>query len=82
MDYFIGIDIAKATLQIYIPQEQLNLEFSNTKAGLNKLYKTLTLTYKESFHKLVFVYESTGCYQKSISIQKIIQHLKICGETS
>ncbi len=66
MDHFIGIDVAKATLQVYIPQNQVDLEFANTKAGLNKLYKTLKLSYNESFQKLVFVYESTGCYSRPL----------------
>ena len=66
MDHFIGIDVAKATLQVYIPQDQVDLEFANTKTGLNKLYKTLKLSYKESFQKLVFVYESTGCYSRPL----------------
>jgi transposase len=66
MNHFIGIDVAKATLQVYIPQDQVDLEFANTKSGLNKLYKTLKLIYKESLHKLVFVYESTGCYSRPL----------------
>ena len=66
MNHFIGIDVAKATLQVYIPQDQVDIEFANTKAGLNKLYKVLELSYKESFHKLVFVYESTGCYSRPL----------------
>ena len=28
MDHFIGIDVAKATLQVYIPQGEIDLEFS------------------------------------------------------
>ena len=66
MDHFIGIDVAKATLQVYIPQGEIDLEFSNTKSGLNKLYKTLKINYKESLQELVFVYESTGCYSRPL----------------
>jgi transposase len=66
MNHFIGIDVAKATLQVYIPQNQVDLEFANTKGGLNKLYKTLKSIYKESPEKLIFVYESTGCYSRPL----------------
>jgi transposase len=66
MSHFIGIDVAKATLQVFIPQVQVDLEFANTKTGLNQLYKTLRLSYKESLQELVFVYESTGCYSRPL----------------
>lgn len=66
MNHYIGIDIAKATLQVYIPNGQLDLEFANTKAGLSCLYKTLKQTYKETLHTLVFVYESTGSYSRPL----------------
>ncbi len=66
MDHFIGIDVAKATLQVYIPQGEIDREFSNTKSGLNKFYKTLKVIYKESLQELVFVYESTGCYSRPL----------------
>jgi transposase len=66
MDNYIGIDIAKATLQIYIPKGQLDLEVANTKAGLSHLYKQLKETYKEAFHDLVFIYESTGSYSRPL----------------
>ena len=64
MSHFIGIDVAKATLQVYISQGEIDLEFTNTKSGLNKLYKTLKKIDKESLQDLVFVYESTGCYSR------------------
>ncbi|TXL06436.1 IS110 family transposase [Methylococcaceae bacterium CS1] len=66
MSHFIGIDVAKATLQVYIPQGQVDLEFANTTSGLHKLYKTLKLSYKESLQELVLVYESTGCYSRPL----------------
>ena len=66
MDNYIGIDIAKATLQIYIPKGQLDLEVANTKAGLSHLYKQLNLIYKKEFHNLIFIYESTGSYSRPL----------------
>jgi hypothetical protein len=58
--------IGKYSLQVYIPQGEIDLEFSNTKSGLNKLYKTLKVIYKESLQELVFVYESTRCYSRPL----------------
>ncbi|MBE0472263.1 MAG: transposase [Methyloprofundus sp.] len=75
MSYFIGIDVAKATLQIYIPQGEIDLEFANTKSGLKKLYKTLKASYKELLQDLVFVYESTGCYSRPLEM--FCQEMKI-----
>lgn len=64
MDNYIGIDVAKASLQIYIPRGQLDLEIVNSKTGLNHLCKQLKKIYKEAYHNLVFVYESTGSYSR------------------
>jgi len=66
MNHFIGIDVAKATLQVFIPQGQVDLELANTRAGLNALYKNLKSRYKPSLQNLVFVYEPTGCYSRTL----------------
>jgi transposase len=68
MNNYIGIDVAKATLQIYIPQGKLDLEFSNTKTGLNTLCKKLKQIYKKDYKKIVFVYESTGSYSTPLEL--------------
>jgi len=65
---YIGIDVAKATLQVYIPEGQLDLEFSNTKAGLNNICKKLKNIYKKSFKDIIFVYESTGSYSTPLEL--------------
>jgi len=80
MKHFIGIDVAKATLQVFIPQGQVDLELANTEAGLNALYKQLMLRYKQSRQHLVFVYESTGCYSRALEAfcqQKKIRCFKV-----
>ena len=66
MDNYIGIDVAKATLQIYIPKGQLDLEIVNSKTGLNQFYKQLKQIYQGDHHELVFVYESTGSYSRPL----------------
>lgn len=62
MDNYIGIDVAKSTLQVYIPKNQLNIEIQNTLVELKKLYSKLNKLYKKSLNDIVFIYESTGCY--------------------
>jgi len=41
MNNYIGIDVAKATLQIYIPKNDLDIEIKNTDSGLKSLYSKL-----------------------------------------
>jgi len=62
MDNYIGIDVAKATLQVFIPKNELDLEIENSPDGLKKLYAKLKKQYKNSVNDIVFVYESTGAY--------------------
>ena len=59
---YIGIDVAKATLQIYIPKSDSDIEISNSSEGLKKLYSKLKKQYKKEIKNTVFVYESTGAY--------------------
>jgi len=62
MDNYIGIDVAKATLQVYIPKNDTDVEIKNSVDGLKKLYSKLKKQYKKSIDDIVFVYESTGSY--------------------
>ena len=66
MDNYIGIDIAKATLQIFIPRGRLDLEFENSRTGLNQFYKQLKQIYQGEYQGLIFVYESTGSYSRPL----------------
>lgn len=66
MDNYIGIDVAKATLQIHLPKDQLDFEVANTKAGLIRLHKKLKQVYKEESDKAVWIYESTGSYSRPL----------------
>ena len=62
MDNYIGIDVAKVTLQIYIPKNNLDIEIKNTGSGLKSLYSKLKKQYKKEINNVVFIYESTGAY--------------------
>jgi len=62
MENYIGLDIAKSTLQIYIPLNKMDIELENSPDGLKKLYSKLKKYYKKDIEQIVFVYESTGSY--------------------
>ena len=62
MDNYIGIDVAKVTLQVFIPKNESDVEIENSLDGLKKLYSKLKKQYKRTINDVVFVYESTGIY--------------------
>lgn len=62
MNHFIGIDVSKSTLQIYIPIKDENISIENTKKSLKSLYSKLKKYYKKDSNKLVFIFEPTGTY--------------------
>lgn len=62
MDNYIGIDVAKSTLQVFIPKNSTDIEIENSPDGLKTLYSKLKKQYKKSINDIVFVYESTGAY--------------------
>ena len=62
MENYIGIDVAKSTLQIYIPLNKIDIELKNSPDGLKKLYSKLKKYYKKNIDEIVFIYESTGSY--------------------
>lgn len=76
MDNYIGIDVAKATLQVYIPRNHLNIEITNTQVGLKKLYSKLNKLYKKDLENIVFVYEVTGCYSNILERFSQLNNIK------
>jgi transposase len=62
MNKYIGIDVAKATLQVYIPKSNTDIELENSPQGLKRLYAKLKKQYKDEYQSLIFVYEPTGSY--------------------
>lgn len=62
MENYIGIDIAKATLQVFIPKNDSDIEVANNDKGLKTLYAKLKKQYKKEIESVVFIYESTGSY--------------------
>jgi transposase len=64
---FIGIDVSKSTLQIYIPIKNENISIPNTKKAINSLYSKLKKYYKKESKSLVFVFEPTGSYSSLLT---------------
>jgi transposase len=62
MNKYIGIDVAKTTLQVYIPKINIDLEIENSPKAIKQLYAKLKKQYKEECQDLIFVYEPTGSY--------------------
>lgn len=62
MDNYIGIDISKSSMSVYIPKNDMDIEIENSKEGLKSLYSKLKKQYKSEYKKIVFVYEATGSY--------------------
>ena len=80
MEHYIGIDVAKATLQVFIPKNDLDVEIVNSNNGLKSLYSKLKKLYKKSIDDIVFVYESTGAYStilEHFAQQKNIKCFKV-----
>jgi len=66
MNDYIGIDISKASLQVYIPKGNIDLEIDNTKQGLKKLTSKLKKLYGKTASSLIWIYEPTGSYWTTI----------------
>lgn len=75
MNNYIGIDVAKATLQVYIPKSDLDIEIANSNKGLKTLYSKLKKQYKKEISEIVFIYESTGAY--STILEQFAQEKKV-----
>ena len=74
MNHFIGIDVSKSTLQIYIPIKDENISIENSKKSLKSLYGKLKKYYKKDMEQLVFIFEPTGSYSS------LLKHF--CSEKS
>ena len=62
MFHSIGIDVSKATLQVYIPIKDENISIDNSIKAIKALYSKLKKYYKKESKGLVFVFEPTGTY--------------------
>lgn len=68
MKKYIGIDVAKATLQVHIPINDKDIEIANSDAGIKQLYAKLKKHYKKDVENIIFVYEPTGSYSTRLDL--------------
>jgi transposase len=59
---YIGIDVAKSSLQVYIEIKDENISILNNEKSLKALYSKLKKYYKKEHKNLVFIFEPTGAY--------------------
>ena len=62
MFHSIGIDVSKATLQVYIPIKDENISIDNSVKAIRALYAKLKKYYKKEAKDIIFVFEPTGTY--------------------
>jgi len=62
MFHFIGIDVSKSTLQVYIPIKDENISIENSEKSIKQLFSKLKKYYKKESDRLVFIFEPTGSY--------------------
>lgn len=63
---FIGIDVSKLTLQIYIEGNDSSIEIDNNEKSLKAFYKDLKKLYKND-KPFVFIYEPTANYSVALT---------------
>jgi transposase len=59
---YIGIDVAKSSLQVYIEIKDENISIDNNEKSLKSLYSKLKKYYQSNYENLVFIFEPTGSY--------------------
>ena len=59
MTSYIGVDVGKKTLHLYLPVVDQSFEFSNNQQGFHKLLKGINKHYK-SLLDTIIVFEPTG----------------------
>lgn len=68
MDNFIGLDVSKSTVSVFIPKGECEIEIANTKEGFSRLYSKLKKVYKNELDSLVYVYEPTSSYSTTLEL--------------
>lgn len=61
-EHYIGIDVSKASLEVYIPKGEISSTFENSRKGIKQFYAKLKKMYRQKSQSLIFIYEHTGSY--------------------
>jgi len=77
MDNFIGLDISKSTVSVFIPKGGIEIEITNTAKGFTQLFSKLKKLYKKEHDSLVFVYEPTSSYSSTLELFCANQQIRV-----
>lgn len=66
MEDFIGIDVSKSTLQVYLPRVDRDMEIENSLKGLKQLLAKLKKLYGKD-QAAVWIFEPTGSYSSTLA---------------
>ena len=66
MELFVGVDVGKFSLDIYISGLNQNITVDNNKTGIQSFIKTLAYSLKEGHVIKLIICEATGGYEKPI----------------
>ncbi|MBV5279195.1 MAG: transposase [Campylobacteraceae bacterium] len=77
MDNFIGLDVSKSTVSVFIPQGESEIEIANTAQGFTSLLSKLKKLYKKEHDSLVFVYEPTSSYSNTLELFCANKHIRV-----
>ncbi|MGB5965875.1 MAG: IS110 family transposase [Sulfurimonadaceae bacterium] len=66
MENCIGIDVSKASINVHISKNVLDLQVQNSVKGFKSLYSKLKKIYKKEIDEIVFIFEPTGSYSEGL----------------
>ncbi len=66
MSHCIGIDVSKATINVYIPKNNQDLELDNSLKSFRSLFSKLKKIYKKEIENIIFIFEPTGSYSEAL----------------
>jgi transposase len=65
MTSYIGIDVGKKSIQLYLAIIDKSFELTNNSEGFSKIINHITKYYK-SLSKIIVVFEPTGGYERNL----------------
>lgn len=65
MNEYIGIDISKSTLQVYLPKKDQDVEIENSLKALKQLYAKVKKHYGNHTN-VIWIFEATGSYSTTL----------------
>ena len=66
MDNCIGIDVSRASINVHIRKNSLDLQVDNSLKGFKSLHAKLKKIYKKEIEDNIFIFEPTGSYSEAL----------------